>query len=86
MMSQWTKNLSSPEEKERFQNSILGSRPVLERLCELLNEEEKDLDLSEFKDSVYDTPSWSAKQAHKNGERSMLRKIKSLINLDQQKD
>lgn len=85
MMSQWTKNLSTSEERERFQNSVLGSRPVLERLYELLDEEERDLDSSELKESVYDTPSWSALQAHKNGQRSMIRKIKQLINLDQQK-
>lgn len=86
MMSQWTKNLSDPKDKERFQSSILGSRPVLERLQELLDEEEKDLDSSELKEATYDTPSWAYLQAHKNGQRSMIRKIKTLINLDQQKE
>jgi len=85
MMAQWTKNLDKDEDKKNFQNSILGSRPVLERLYELLDEEERDLDSSELKEAVYDSPSWSALQAHKNGQRSMIRKIKQLINLDQQK-
>lgn len=82
----WTKNLKTPEEKERFENSLKGSRLVLERLVQMLDEEEADIDRSEMNLDTYSTPNWSEKQAHKNGQRSMLRKIKNLISLDQQKE
>ena len=82
----WTKNLRTSEEKERFENSLQGSRIVLDRLMELLNEEEEGLNRSEISIDSYSTPNWAEKQAHQNGQRSMLRKIKSIINLDQQKD
>ncbi len=82
----WTKNLRTPEEKEKFQNSVLGSKLVLERLVQILNEEEAELDRSEASTSQYDSPSWSSLQAHRNGDRSRLRWMKALLNLDQQKD
>lgn len=82
----WTKNLKTPEEKERFENSLKGSRLVLERLAQMLDEEEADIDRSEMNLDTYSTPNWAEKQAHKNGQRSMLRKIKNLISLDQQKE
>lgn len=85
-MMMWTKNLKTPEEKERFENSLKGSRLVLERLVQMLDEEEADIDRSEMNLDTYSTPNWSEKQAHKNGQRSMLRKIKNLISLDQQKE
>lgn len=86
MMSMWTKNLKSPEEKDRFENSLKGSKIVLDRLTELLTEEESEIDRSELNVDTYETSNWASKQAHKNGQRASLRKIKNLINLDQQKE
>lgn len=82
----WTKNLRDPEVKKRFESTLWGSKPVLDRLAQLLSEEEADIDRTEMMPDSYDNPSWSHKQAHKNGQRAMLRKIKMLINLDQQKE
>lgn len=86
MMSMWTKNLKSPEEKDRFENNLKSAKPVFKRLTQLLTEEEEELDRSELNVDTYETPNWASKQAHKNGQRTMLRKIKNLINLDQQKE
>lgn len=86
MMIVWTKNLDTPEEKERFESTVKSAKPVLKRLTDLLIEEEDALDRSEINPDVYESASWASKQAHKNGQRSMIRKIKNLINLDQQKE
>jgi len=86
MLSAWTKNLKTEEERDRFLNTLLGARPVLERLTELLIEKEVDLDRSERSIKVYDNPNWAYQQAHKNGCAAMLSSFKTLINLDQQKD
>lgn len=85
-MMMWTKNLKTSEEKERFENTLRGSKIVLERLTQMLDEEQTGIDQFEMTTASYNSPNWAEKQAHKNGQRAMLRKIKLLINLDQQKD
>lgn len=85
-MMLWTKNLKTNEEKQRFEGALTSARPVLERLAELLSEEEESLTRSEMNIEEYYSYNWSHLQAHKNGQRSILRRIKRLINLDQQKE
>lgn len=85
MYSSWTKNLKDPEEIQRFQNTIQSAKPVLDRLIELVNEEEKALDRSETDIRVFDLPNWAERQAFKNGCRSYMQTIKKLIDLDQQR-
>jgi hypothetical protein len=84
MITAWTKHLKTEEEKERFKNSVLGSKTVLRRLQELLDEVEDDLDKTELNTKIYDIPNWDYRQADMNGFRRCLRTIRSIINLDQQ--
>lgn len=86
MYTKWTQHLTDPEEKLRFQNEIQSSKHVLEHLMTLLFEEEMILNRSEIDPVAYSSPSWSHLQAHKNGFRQCLYKIKKIIDLDQQKD
>lgn len=83
MYLDWTKHLSDPEDAARFQNTVLGAKPVLNRLKDLLTEYERSLDRSEMDVTTYESPNWDYKQAHKNGYRACLNRIKELINLDQ---
>lgn len=85
MLTIWTKNLKTEEEQNNFNNMLLGARPVLERLTELLIEKENSLGASERSIKAYDNPNWAYQQAHKNGCASMLASVKELINLDQQR-
>lgn len=84
MISAWTKHLKSEEDKERFRNSVLGSKYVLERLADILVGMEKEQDAIERNPQLYDLPNWDYRQAHLNGFRQCLNKINLLINLDQQ--
>lgn len=84
MKIQWTSNLKTEEEKERFQRQILAAKPVLERLDFLLNERSKAIDSIESGVEKYIQPGWSAIQAHYNGEKASLKYIRNLINLDQE--
>jgi hypothetical protein len=86
MYTKWTQHLKDPEEKQRFVNEILSSKHVLEHLMALLDEEEKVLNRSEIEPTAYNVPSWPYFQAHKNGFRQCLYKIKKIIDLDQQKE
>jgi hypothetical protein len=83
MKLDWTKHLKNSEEKTRFENLILGSRPVIERLNKILEEYEKSLNRSETDLTTYETPNWDYRQAHKNGYRACLYRIQELLNLDQ---
>lgn len=85
MYIRWTEHLKTEEEKERFQNSIYSAKIVLERLKDIIEEDEQTLDRSETDERVYETPNWDYRQAHKNGMRKYLNTIKKLIDLDQQK-
>jgi hypothetical protein len=85
MISAWTKHCKSTEEKERFQNEVLGSKQVLKRLQELLNEVEGDLDSTELNTKIYDIPNWDYRQADMNGFRRALKTVSKIINLDQEK-
>lgn len=85
MLTVWTKNLKTTEEQDNFNNQLLGARPVLQRLYEMLDEKDKELDRSERTQKAYENPNWAYLQAHRNGYAGALQFIKELINLDHQK-
>ena len=82
MISAWTKHLKE-EEKERFKNSILGSKEVLDRLKELLEELKTEADNIELDPKTYGLPNWDYRQADLNGYKRALKTINKIITLDQ---
>ena len=85
MYTRWTQHLDTDEEKEKFKREIINSRFVLDRIKQMIEEDEKSLDRSEMDQRIYDIPNWEYRQAHKNGVRQYMATIKTLLNLDQQK-
>lgn len=83
MISAWTKHISDEDEKQRFKNSVLGSKTVLDRLQELIDEMKADADNLEMSTKVYDVPNWDYRQADLNGYKRCLKQISKIINLDQ---
>jgi len=81
----WTKHLDTDEQKERFRKQVHSSKPVLDRLGELLIERETILDRSETDPRSFENPNWAYVQAYKNGYRAALGAVYKVINLDQQK-
>jgi hypothetical protein len=84
MISAWYKHLTSLEEQDKFKNAIRGSKVVLSRLGELVQELEDKQERTETDPKVYENSDWAFKQAHKNGYRNCLNDIKKLIDLDQE--
>ena len=79
----WIKNLPAKEQEE-FEKTLRHSTTVLTRLQEIVTEKITAIEREENSTVVYDSPSWAYKQAHLNGERSGLTKIKNLLSfLDQ---
>lgn len=85
MYTRWTQHLTTEEDKQKFRNSVLSARVVLERLRDIVNEDEDSLSHSELGQKQYDISNWSELQAHKNGNRQYMHEMRLLIDLDQQK-
>ena len=83
MITAWTKNCKTQENKQRLERDILSSKGTLQRLQELLDEEKTALEIAEISPKIYDTPGWDYKQAHTNGFKAALRMVSLIINLDQ---
>lgn len=75
---EWTKGCD-PQKKEQLEISIRNSTTALGRLYEIIAEREAELTRAECQVSDYDTPNWAVRQAHRNGERSQLRKLRDLL-------
>lgn len=82
VITKWTSHLSTDEEKQRFKNDILSARSVLERLEQMLKEEEGYLSQAEISSKIYDTPNWAYKQAHTNGFKGALNMLYKILTLD----
>lgn len=84
MYTRWTQNLKTDDEKEKFKQKVYQAKEVLDRLKEMIEEDELSMDRSEIHPKVYEVPNWDYLQAHKNGTRQYMYQMKTLINLDQQ--
>lgn len=86
MISKWTQHLTNPEEKQRFEQSILGARHVLERLGQIVDEELSNLDQKECNVKVFEQPNWEYRQAHMLGYRAFARVMKTILDLGDDND
>lgn len=85
MYLEWTQHLTDEKDKEKFRNSVLSAKHILDRLKTIIEKKEKALDRSEMSIEAYSAPNWSERQAHKNGNRQALAEIKTLVDLDIQR-
>ena len=79
----WTQGLSG-EETTRMQELVLGTKILLDRLVQILYNMQEKRETSVLDD--YDTPSWSHKQAHLNGEAAMIRKLVDIVEVKERDD
>lgn len=80
----WTKQTKTAQEKKEIEQLVLNSEKVLDKLKEILYNiqvRKSDTVLTD-----YDTPSWSHKQAHLNGEQAMLQKILEIVTITERED
>lgn len=84
MYTKWTSNLRDPDIKERFESTLKSSKPVLDRLTEILKDAEKELNTTELSEAVFKDPNWPFKQAYYNGYKACLGLVTKLIDLDRQ--
>ncbi len=82
MITAWTENLKTQEEKDRFQDGLQHSKWLFVRLGELLDKIQRGILHTERSPKNYDKPNWEYRQAHAKGYLQCLNDIKNLINLD----
>lgn len=74
----WFKN-KTDKEKESIEYILKNNRILLDALIDVLNEFEQEEMSAEITLKEYDSPSWSHKQADRNGARRAIRKVKTLF-------
>jgi len=72
----WLARKKDPKEREEFKGYLLNSRAIFEELIHILAKEEQYIGKREFD---YQDGAWAYKQAHLNGMREMLSRVKKLI-------
>lgn len=86
MITAWTRHIQDPEEKIRFESSVIHAKHILKHLSFLLDQMDQDLGRAETNPKTYDIPNWDYRQAHNNGYRQALNIVRKLINLDQKEE
>lgn len=84
MSTEWFVGIPA-DRKESYEQTIRNSGIALRQILVLCDKWEEDLNSAESKLSDYDTPSWEAKQAHRNGDRSRIRKLRDLLSFLQER-
>ena len=75
----WSKHLKDQEAKENFNKSVHGSKQVLDRLKNVIDEWIQALESEQLD---FTTPSWAYKQAALISEKRTLEKIKRFITIE----
>lgn len=78
MLPQWYNHLAK-QDQDKFKESIIASDFILDRVRQILYNMIKDVE--RVKTTDYDSPSWSHKQAHQNGEIEMAKRIIQLLDI-----
>ena len=72
------------EDKDKMRQFVVGNQKLLDKLVEILYNIEERTD--EVVLSDYDSPSWSHKQAHLNGQRDVIRKLITICTIKERDD
>lgn len=76
--SRWTRHLPKDEAK-KFEEAVRHDTLVLGRLLAILEEEYATLERQEESESQFDNPNWQFLIAYRNGQKSQLSKVATLL-------
>lgn len=77
----WTRHLVDPSQKESFEKVIRNSTLLMSRIQDMLNELDQEIERSEISTKAFEDPNWQYRQAHINGQKNMLYKLKDIFNV-----
>lgn len=81
--SAWTQGLKD-QEKRDVEEIVKTSTILLDRLDKILYNMQESKETSVLPD--YDSPSWSHKQAHLNGQLDMIRQLRNILTVRERDD
>lgn len=80
----WLRSEKTAEEREKIKKLVLSNDILLDKLKKIMYNMQVEKRKSVLAD--YDTPSWSHKQAHLNGELAMLERLIDLVTITERED
>jgi len=86
MYTKWTSHCKTEQEKAQFEADVRRAKVVLDRLKQMIEQQEELLTNQELSSAIFASPAWPYHQASLVGARSALKDLKRLIDLDKQKD
>lgn len=72
-----TQKLSTPDWEKR-KAMVFANTTLLSVLDEILREMVESVNKEEVSDDQYESPSWAYKQAHRNGQKNVLKELSKL--------
>jgi hypothetical protein len=79
----WTQGLS-PDEKLKVEGAVLTDTILLDRLSKILYNMQEKRETTVLGD--YDSPSWSHKQAHINGQLDVIKQLQEILSIQERAD
>lgn len=73
----WFKNLQK-DQQEDFKTYVRNSTQLIDQLRYIIENYEHEIYEEECKESSYEVSDWTYLQAHRNGKKEILRKLKKL--------
>jgi hypothetical protein len=83
MYSIWTQNLKEEKDKELFRNRVTNSKAVLQRLDQIIDQQNKEQTDSAVSPNAFNNPNWALMQAYIQGYLARGKSLRKLIDLDQ---
>jgi hypothetical protein len=77
LSSHWFKDCKTQKEKDDFKEYLRNSKGIIDKLLAILQAELDSLEQTTLID--FDSPSWSHKQAYKEGEKKAFTFVKNLF-------
>lgn len=78
----WLSDIKDQKEKESMEFILRNNQILVRRLLEILEKYDQEEYRAETSISEYDSPSWSHKQADRNGARRAIKKVRELFLFD----
>lgn len=79
LSTSWTRHIQDQDRREDFEKVLRNNSLLFKRLNEIAQEWEASLNSEETSKDQYQSPAWACLQAHRNGSRETIKKLKDLI-------
>jgi hypothetical protein len=76
---EWTEHLDTAEKRENFEKTLRNNTLIFARIQDILNKWDAGILRAETKPDQYSVANWEVLQAHRNGNREIIQKLRDLV-------